>query len=288
MFAARSWPLLFIVVFSCSNGSRDNPAGSGKLSASLASGMRRIPGGTFQMGAEYSDEMPIHTVGVSAFSMDTVEVTQGSFRQLMGFDPSAFGDDSLCPVERVTWFDAVLYCNARSRVDGFDTVYSYTSREVDSNNNCSNLGGLVIDYSSTGYRMPTEAEREYACRAGSTADYYWGGCSPPLTAADTAAMDANVVWYCNSPAGTGPVGGKLPNAWGLYDMSGNVWQWCNDWYGSYAGESQQDPTGPSGGSYRVLRGGSWSDCSDVLRSADRCANAPDYRSSLIGFRCVKR
>ena len=105
--------------------------------------------------------------------------------------------------------------------------------------------------------LPTEAEYEYANRAGTTTDYYWGRNYPPTTTADTLAIDSNAVWYYNSPNSTQPVASKKPNAWGLYDMSGNLWEWCNDWYGSYSATSQTNPTGATSGSYRVLRGGSW-------------------------------
>jgi formylglycine-generating enzyme required for sulfatase activity len=148
-----------------------------------------------------------------------------------------------------------------------------------------------MDFTQHGYRLPTEAEWEYACRAGTTTDFYWGGSYPPLTASDTAAIDANAVWWHNSPDSTQPVAGKLANAWGLYDMAGNVWQWCNDWYGGYGSSSQSDPTGPSSGTYRVMRGGSWANYDYNLRSADRYVSGyavPGGWNGDNGFRCVRR
>jgi formylglycine-generating enzyme required for sulfatase activity len=259
--------------------------------------MASISGGMFQMGQPNPDlggtgwssnEQPVDTVTVSAFYMDTTEVTQADYLALMHVNPSYFTGDSLRSVETMSWFDAVLYCNKRSKRDGLDTSYSYTSVTGTPGNGCTALGGLVIDVTKNGYRLPTEAEWEYACRAGSTTDFYWGKSYPPTTSADSLAIDSNALWYNNSTTGTQPVAMKKPNAWGLYDMSGNVCEWCNDWYGSYSSGSQTDPTGPSTGSYRVVRGGSWNDYDDILRSARRDYYHPDSKSNISGFRCVRR
>ncbi|MBN2189148.1 MAG: SUMF1/EgtB/PvdO family nonheme iron enzyme, partial [Chitinispirillaceae bacterium] len=191
-------------------------------------GMKLISGGTFSMGSMngYGDEQPVHSVTVSSFYMDTTEVTQAEYAGLMGTNPSAFSSAAgweTRPVENLTWFDAVLYCNARSRSEGRDTVYSYVGINGIAGYGCSGLGSLAMDFAKNGYRLPTEAEWEYACRAGSATDYYWGGSYPPATAADTLAMDNNAVWWHNSNFSTARVGTKLANAFGLYDMSGNVW-----------------------------------------------------------------
>jgi formylglycine-generating enzyme required for sulfatase activity len=255
--------------------------------------MARIGEGIFSMGSK-EHELPVHVVRISGFYMDSTDVTQGEFKELMGFNPSCFTGDSMRPVEMVTWFDAVLYCNARSRADGFDTVYSYTSKKIAGDKSCSDLGGVEIDFMKHGYRLPTEAEWEYACRAGSTTEYYWGGSYPPRTADDTAAIDANAWWHHNSANTTHPVAHKKPNAWGLYDMSGNVWQWCNDWYDSWYDSAspgnRSDPTGPSTGRYRVLRGGSWYSAGRIyiLRSAYREYADPEGGYRRDGFRCVRR
>ena len=258
------------------------------MSPTMTTGMVSIPGGTFQMGGTlYISEQPVHSVKVSAFYMDATDVTQGSFQQLMGFNPSSCAGDSMRPVEMVTWFDAVLYCNTRSKHEGKDTVYLYSSLTRDSIW-CTELADVTADFSRSGYRLPTEAEWEYACRAGSTTDYYWGRNYPPTTTADTLAIDSNAVWWNNSLNCTQPVASKKPNAWGLYDMSGNVFQWCNDWYDSYRSSSEPNPVGPSSGSYRVLRGGSWRHHDIPLRSAYRNNNYPGDRYLYTGFRCVRR
>jgi formylglycine-generating enzyme len=241
-------------------------------------GMRFIPGGTFQMGQAGIAE-PVHDVTLTRnFYMDTTEVTQGNFLALMGVNPSGFTGDANRPVEQVTWFDAVLYCNARGKHIGLDTVYSYTSLTGTPGNGCTGLGGLSIDMTRNGYRLPTEAEWEYSCRAGTTTAYYW--------ADDTIGINNNGWSNYNSGNATHTVATKLPNAWGLYDMAGNVWEWCNDWYEGYSSDAQTDPTGAASGIYRVLRGGSCYNGSDDFRSAHRLNNYPDDWGSRLGFRVV--
>jgi formylglycine-generating enzyme required for sulfatase activity len=252
--------------------------------------MRYITGGTFQMGDTLDlEELPVHQVTVSSFYMDTTPVTQADYDSLMGVNPSRYIEDSLKPVEQVTWFDAVLYCNARSRRYMLDTVYSYTSLTGTPGDSCTSLGSLEIDYTKDGYRLPTEAEWEYACRAGTTTDYYWGGSYPLATAADTAAMDSNAVWVHNAVT-TARIGTKLPNAYGLYDMIGNVWEWCNDWWNSsyYSSSPTADPTGSSTGDRRMVRGGAWNMYAYRLLSAERGYIAPNLRGPTVGFRCVRR
>jgi len=262
-------------------------------------GMVSIPSGTFNMGQPNpdlgSDEQPVHSVTVSAFSMDKTEVTQADYLALMGVNPSYFKGDSLEPVEGVSWYDAVLYCNARSKRDLRDTVYTFTSMGTPGNG-YHILVGLAIDFTKNGYRLPTEAEWEYACRAGSMTDYYWGRNWPPTKVTDTLAIDSNAVWEHNSggptAGSTARVGTKLPNAWGLYDMSGNVWEWCNDLYSSsyYSVSPSTNPTGPgpSTGSGRVLRGGSWNIYDFSLRSAYRYCDVASGGGNGYGFRCVWR
>jgi formylglycine-generating enzyme required for sulfatase activity len=245
-----------------------------------------VIGATFQMGssdAVYdSGAQPPHLVTLSSsYYMDRTEVTQSNFQQTMGFNPSGFGPGPNLPVESVTWFDAVLYCNARSKLGGFDTVYSYTAKTINGNT-CTALAGLAIDYTKHGFRLPTEAEWEYACRGGTTTAYYWGNDS-------SAAIFGQYAWDTANAAGsTQTVATKLPNAYGLYDMSGNVWEWCNDWYSGYTAAQQIDPTGPSTGISRVLRGGSWWDNAVFERSAFRFSDVPSLLYSNYGFRCVRR
>jgi formylglycine-generating enzyme required for sulfatase activity len=253
--------------------------------------LRHIAGGTFQMGSTngLTDEQPVHGATVSSFFMDTTEVTQADYTSIMNINPSYFKGDSLRPIETVTWFDALLYCNERSKRDGLDTIYSYASVSGTPGDGCSNLGNLTNDMSKSGYRLPTEAEWEYACRAGSTTDYSWGRNFPPITHEDSLAMDSNAVWWRWPYSDfSSRVATKLPNALGLYDMSGNVSEWCNDWYGSYLSGSAIDPTGPATGTYRILRGGAYVNSAISQLSSFRGYVPPDKRASNFGFRCVRR
>jgi formylglycine-generating enzyme required for sulfatase activity len=241
--------------------------------------MDSIPAGTFQMGSADVEAIPVHSVTLGAFTMSQTLVTQNQFDSVMGGNSPSFFSGGTHPVEQVTWERAVQFCNKLSNVAKLDTVYSYTRGNVDS--------GLVINYHNPGYRLPTEAEFEYASRAGSTDDYYWGRNYPLTTNADTLALDSNAVWGGNSSDTTAPVGSKLPNAFGLYDMSGNVWEWCNDWSGPYADSSQTNPTGPTSGSARVVRGGSWqSSDAGNLSSAYRSNTSPGAVINTVGFRVV--
>ncbi len=246
-----------------------------------------VPAGRFLMGSGHvSDELPTHIDSISSFHMDATEVTQGDYDTLMGVNPSDFTGDPRQPVEEVTWFDAVLYCNARSKRDHLDTDYSYSSVTGTPGNGCTNLGSLVIDLAKTGYHLPTEAQWEYACRSGSGTDYSWGRNYPPASDTDTLALDSNAVWIHDSPEEPAPVGSRKPNAFRLYDMTGNVWEWCNDWYGSYSTATMVNPIGPDTGSYRVLRGGSWSSDAIYLRSSCR-VNVDPSTGAGAGFRCVR-
>lgn len=273
-------------------------------------GMVRIQSGGrgFQMGsaAGFADEAPVHTVNFTRdFWMDSTEVTQGDYDSLMRASYPAYttpgwfiqyGHGDRFPAYHVYWADAVLYCNARSRRDGLDSVYTYT-RIVGTPGNLSELEGVVIDYSRNGYRLPTEAEWEYACRGGRTTDFYWNvNYDPyPATAADSAEVHAHAVWYANSwvfgadvdEFGTHPVAQKAPNAYRLYDMAGNVYEWCADWYGEYPSGAITDPIGPADGEWRILRGGSWGSNAIHLRSPNRTFSAPDYVYYFIGFRVVR-
>ena len=240
-----------------------------------------IKGGTFQMGQTgVVNATPVHQVTVSSFFIDNTDVTQADYQAVMGVNPSYYADDSLMPVVSESWNDAVLYCNARSKLKGLDTVYFFTAIWCGPGNTpgsgCDSLSNLVIDYSKNGYRLPTEAEWEYACRAGSTTRSYWGD-----------AMDLN---YCLDSTNSGHtphrVGQKVPNDFGLYDMNGNVLQWCNDWYAVYPSISQTDPTGPPTGTLRILRGGSWASRDNFVNSACRWKDSSGSRFSDAGFRCV--
>jgi formylglycine-generating enzyme required for sulfatase activity len=165
----------------------------------------------------------------------------------------------------VSWLEAVEYCNKRSQKEGLTPAYTINGTNVTWNKNAN------------GYRLPTEAEWEYACRAGTTTAYNTG-----------ARISNDTGWYgANSDNMTHPVGQKPANRWGLYDMHGNMWEWCWDWYGSYSSGAQTDPTGASSGSSRVFRGGYWFNSAEYVRSADRYFNDPNYRTDGIGFRLVR-
>jgi formylglycine-generating enzyme required for sulfatase activity len=226
---------------------------SGDAFTDPATGMEMIfvKGGCYQMGDTVgggdADEKPAHEVCVSDFYMGKYEVTQRQWQNIMGGNPSHFsscGDN--CPVEKVSW------------------------------NDVQNFIGKLNSRTGKRYRLPTEAEWEYAARSGGKSEKYSGGND----------VDA-VAWYgSNSGSRTHPVGQKQPNGLGLHDMSGNVWEWCNDWYdGTYYNQSPRDnPGGPSSGSYRVFRGGSWAYLAAITRAANRNWAGPDFRSHYLGFR----
>jgi formylglycine-generating enzyme required for sulfatase activity len=234
--------------------------------------MKDIPAGTFTMGSDSAadiDASPAHQVTLSAFKMQETDVTQEQYLAVMGTNPSHFDAGtgaSLRPVEMVRWYDAVQFCNALSAISGLTPVYDTST--------------WTADFSKTGYRLPTEAQWEYVCQAGSTTEYWWGP--------DTNGMGGRTWSYYNSGGTTQPVATKLANSYGLYDITGNVWQWCNDWYGVYTAGAATDPTGAATGTYRVVRGGSWHDSDGVyFRSADRAYyDLPDFRDNDNGFRVV--
>ncbi len=231
-----------------------------------------IPAGEFLMGDDRGedDEQPAHTVRVSSFYMDVCEVTQESFQTMMGRNPSKWQDPAK-PVERMSWYFAIQYCNMRSTREGLRPCYDLKTGRC--------------DFAADGYRLPTEAEWEYACRAGTATHYSFG---------DDPAELADFAWYKNnSGATTHAVKQKRPNPWGLYDMHGNVAEWCNDFYAeNYAAGPAQDPTGPEAGEDRVLRGGNWKTSEDSCRCSARNYEAPGladvcFGYEAYGFRCVR-
>ena len=215
---------------------------------SIGMEFKLIPAGTFTMG----EGKEAHKVTLTKpFKMGVHEVTQAQYEQVMGVNPSDF-NGACNPVEMVTWEDAVEFCRRLSELPA------------------EKAAGNV-------YRLPTEAEWEYACRAGTTTKFSFG---------DNESGLGDYAWYYdNSGRNTHPVGGKLPNAWGLYDMYGNVWEWCQDWEEDYPIGSVTDPSGATSGSYRVVRGGSWGRTAEFCRSAYRDWDYPSYRSyRYYGFR----
>ena len=259
----------------------------------------RLPAGSFTMGSPDSEPCRdvnevVHRVTLrKALRVWPTEVTQAMFESLMGYNPATFGPHGMqpsctsgsCPVEEVTWHEAAAYCDALSAAMSSPSCYACTGkgRQV----RC----GLVAKYAGSafsacpGYRLPTEAEWEYAYRAGSVSALYNGEGAPCGQASSVANAMA---WHKGNASGsTHPVAAKLPNAWGLYDMAGNVWEWTNDWSGALSAKAVDDPVGPASGMMKVIRGGSWSESWDFGRAANREGFWPEARGNYVGFRCVQ-
>ena len=216
---------------------------------SIGMEFKLIPAGTFIMGEGYQ----AHEVTLTKpFKMGVHEVTQDQYEQVMGVNPSKFKGANT-PVETLSWDDAVEFCRRLTDLPA------------------EKAAGNV-------YRLPAEAEWEYACRAGTTTRYSFGDDDHDSELGDYA-------WFRgNSDSETHPVGSKQPNAWGLYDMHGNVWEWCQDMYVDYPGGSVLEARGATSGSDRVIRGGSWGGTAEICRSASRGGDWPSLRTSFHGFR----
>lgn len=262
-------PLIFII--SCERREYKNIS---IIKTSIGKEMVKIPGGWFEMGSKKgnANESPVHKVWVDDFLIDIHEVTQEEYEKLMNINPSHFKGPKN-PVEQVSWADAVLYCNARSRAENLKPCYDEETGKC--------------DFSANGYRLPTEAEWEYACRAGTKTEYFFG--RDPIQLKDYA-------WYIdNSFNKTHPVAEKKPNPWGIYDMYGNVAEWCNDIYSEnyYTVSPDKNPQGPAKGKKYVLRGGSWNTNAESIRSSFRVGEDPGFQDACfarddIGFRCVRK
>ncbi len=223
--------------------------------------MVAVEGGTFTMGATpeqgddaYSDEKPAHQVTLSSYHIGQTEVTQELWQAVMGSNPSWFTGDLQRPVERVSWNDCQTFINKLNQMTGLN------------------------------FRLPTEAEWEYAARGGNRSQgYKYAGSN---TVGDVAWYSDNsyALGSSNPDYGTHPVATKAPNELGLYDMSGNVWEWCQDWYDSYSSNAQTNPTGPASGSYRGHRGCCWSGHARYCRVSSRYSHAPSYSDHNLGFR----
>lgn len=244
--------------------------------------LKLIPAGSFLMGSPESDswaddnEKPQHRVRICrAFYMGTTVVTRGQYRVVTGENPSFFkGSDDL-PVEYVSWLEAVRFCNALSVKDGLPAFYEIVSDSVS-----------LSDWSGSGYRLPTEAEWEYACRAGSTTRYSFGDDASSLVEYSCFLININVQVCKKSQA----VCQKEPNNWGLFDMHGNVAEWCWDVYGDYAPAQADDPHGPPEEpwlSARVFRGAGYLDDPPSARAAHRRAFTKTSRSNGLGFRVAR-
>jgi len=244
--------------------------------------MVRVEGGSFEMGdpsaPDWREERPVHTVTLSGFYMSTYEVTQAQYREVMGSNPSFSGGYN-CPVELLSWYSAVEFCNALSEREGLTPCYTVDKTAGSDSNNWL----VTQNTGADGYRLPTEAEWEYAAKGGngSPGNFIYAGSNTV----------GKVAWYMGNADGDSPthvVGTKSPNGLGLYDMSGNVAEWCWDWYGDYSGAAQTDPQGPTSGSRRVVRGGHYGSVSaDVSSSSRRNSTDGSGRSRTIGFRIAR-
>ncbi len=247
--------------------------------------------GTFTMGSPAdepgrgSDEAPREVTLTKAIHVAIQEVTQADWEAMTGWNDSDFEGVSR-PVEQVTWFDALRYCNQRSASDGYTPAYTIENATYEGHH--ITYADVAWNQGADGYRLPTEAEWEYACRAGTTTAFGNG----TIVHVECSPLDPNLDllgWYCgNALSSTHEVGGKATNAWGLQDMHGNVWEWCWDWYGNYPATPETDPIGPTTGTHRVRRGGGCFAEAAQCRSANRGYNAgPTGRSRDLGLRLVR-
>ena len=238
-----------------------------------------LPGGKFQMGSESgnADEQPRHEVELSPFLIDKYEVTQEMMAKVELPNPSRWQDDPKKPVERIRWRDAKVYCNERSLAEGLAPCYD------------ESVSGMPCNFEANGYRLPTEAEWEYACRAGTDGDFDFG---------DADKLSQYAIFSDNGQERTHPVESRKPNAWGIHGMYGNVAEWCQDVYdeGWYAQSPAKDPVGPSPDAVdakRVLRGGSWKASANMCRAGFRQGQRTGdtdacFYTDYCGFRCVRR
>ncbi len=283
-----------------------------EASESAVEGFVRIPAGTYVRGSpedepgRFSDEGPQHSVTVSRdFYLAATPVTWAEWNEVRDWALAngytdlvegrrgSHGNDRNTPndpVTMVSWWDAVKWSNARSQMEGRRPVYYTSSGFGAANVLRTGEPELYVDWNANGYRLPTEAEWEYAARAGTETAFYTGA----ITRTGWSPVDPNLDeagWFWgNSGERTHPVGQKQPNAWGLYDMHGNVWEWCwdvwdSDWYNRDQA-SGSDPRGPAAGSFRVFRGGCWSSLAGFCRSATRAGVIPAARYNNMGFRPV--
>lgn len=250
-----------------------------------------VEGGTFMMGtadnADYSepDEFPTHQVTISPFIICKHEVTQAEFNRVMNYNPSCFANGDDYPVERVNWYNAIEYCNRLSIRRGLQPCYTYTGHSTNPNfwpHNWNTYfhNNIVCNWNATGFRLPTEAEWEFAAKGGNFDEGYTYSGSNDLS---------DVAWYwSNSDSQTHPILTKLPNQLGIFNMTGNIQEWCWDWYGSYTGTSQDNPRGPDTGLFKVRKGGAWDGNYTFQRITNRTYTYIMYGYEGMGFRVVRK
>jgi len=239
-----------------------------------------VSSGDFQMGdtagGGYSSALPVHTVYLDGFNISKYQVTQGLYQSVMGYNPGNFKGIRQ-PVNNVTWYDAIEFCNKLGEREGYQPVYTISERNPETGYPIISAE-VTWGRNSFGYRLPTEAEWEYAAK----------GRYNELSSIYSGSNDIDsVAWhYGNSGGAAHAVGTKAPNRLGIYDMSGNVWEWCWDWHGEYMNIEQNNPMGAYSGSARVVRGGSWRDTAENAGSAFRAFDNPSHGYSDLGFRIV--
>ncbi len=246
-------------------------------------------GRSFEMGQQFAGHRwtytyPVHPVAFTYdFAMSATAVTQSEYQAVMGVNPTLHPGDVRRPVDNVSWFDAVLYCNALSSRDHLPPVYLFTSVVRNAEGEVVDLAGLRINSRTFGYRLLSSAEFEYVVRAGTTSRWFFAD-----RAEDESASTAYAWNELNSGHTTHPVGLLKPNAFGVYDMTGNLWMWCNDWYGGpYPTTRQVNPVGPDSGQERVARGGAFKNDVNHERSAYHWQWAPQIHNFEVGFRMAR-
>ncbi len=269
-------------------------------------GMVYVPLGTFSMGGtQYANEQPIHNVTTDAFFTDRFEVTSALYANVRTWAASngySMGSGTAAgqshPIVGISWYDAVKWCNARSRKENLTPVYyTDTAQTNEYKTGTPGITNAMVKWNANGYRLPTEGEWEKAARGGSNQlNYPWGnsasnfqanalGSGDPFEGSNLATTP--VGYYNGSQTPTGP---DMANSYGLYDMAGNAWEWCWDWYDvSYYSDPNagSNPQGPTTSNSRVVRGGSWNQNSSYLRCAFRNYGGPSNSDNAIGFRCVR-
>jgi formylglycine-generating enzyme required for sulfatase activity len=276
-------------------------ADSESTSNEAPAGMVLIPAGKFAMGDNLDSEniaLPVHTDQVSAFYMDKYEVSKGLWDKVYrwatshgySFDNLGEAEAPNLPVQMVSWFDCMKWCNARSEMQGrVPAYYTDATRTTVYRTGTNGLQASFVKWDA-GYRLPTEAEWEKAARGGLEGKRFPWGDTISLRQANYFADPRSFPYDANPKkarySGVSPIGYFAPNAFGLYDMAGNVWEWCWDWHGSYAADSQSDPRGPDSGTRRVLRGGSYDGGAGSSRVSARSSNNPIGKSCRMGFRTV--